>query len=106
MEKSRSSCQAPAMAGTEASFEVAMFPWMVEMEACVVASLFVPHPLAVAVNMRGLRVAFAVAERLLGGALERYLMRLAVIGWWTVAGNVAATDAVAFLISVVSALRS
>ena len=97
--------QAPAMAGAEASFEVSMFPGMLEMEACVVASLFVPYPLAVAMNMRGLRMAFAIAERLLGGTLVRCLMRLTVIGWWTVAGNVAPTDVVAPVISVVSMLR-
>lgn len=70
---------------------------MIEVEAGIVTSLIVAHPLAVAVYVRGLGVAFAVAKGRLGSGL----MRSTVIGWWTMAGHVTATDFVASAVAAV-----
>lgn len=56
---------APHVASTEAPLKVAMLPWMVNVETGFVASIVVANPFAVAVDVRGLGVVFAIAERML-----------------------------------------
>jgi hypothetical protein len=52
----------PNVSAAETSCKAAVFPRVVEVEAGVVASLIVPDPLAVVVNVRGFRVSFLIAE--------------------------------------------
>jgi hypothetical protein len=59
------SAKAPYVTRTEAAFESPMFPGMIIVKAGIVTAIVVTDPFAVPVDVRGLRVAFPVAE---GGA--------------------------------------
>jgi len=84
--------EVPDVATADPAFKMAMFPGMVEVKVGVVASLVVTDPLAVAVNVRGIGMAFSVAEALFGGILTR---RGGVRGWGTVVRYVASSDTMA-----------
>ena len=84
--------EVPDMATADPAFEMAMFPGMVEVKTGVVSSLVVTDPLAVAVHVWCLGMAFLVAETLFG----RIVMgRGGVRGWGAMARYVASADTVA-----------
>jgi hypothetical protein len=93
------------MTGAEASFEVAMFPGMVEVEPRVLAPEVVSDPLAIPMDVRGFGMAFAVAEGFPVIAFMRRIAWSAVIGGRTIPRNVPSTDVMTAMILVLAVLR-
>jgi hypothetical protein len=91
------SAKAPPVTGAEAAFKVTMLPRMIEMEARIIASVVVPDPLAVVMDVGSFGMPFAVAEAGLGSGRAR---NSAVRRRWTVFRNVAAADRVAGMAAV------
>jgi hypothetical protein len=97
------SLNAPAVSAAEAAVETAMLPGVIDVEADVIASAFVPHPLAVTVDVGSFGVAYAVVV----GAAGRVFVMIftmffaSLIGGRTVVGNVSATDVVVAVAAVV-----
>lgn len=92
--------QTPDMAAAKTTREMIMFPGMVDVEAGVVASLIVAHPLAVVVDVWGFGMAFLVAEILFRSILMGWR---SVRRWRAMARHVAAADAVtSALVSMLS----
>jgi len=85
------SAQTPDMAAAEAAFEAAVLPGMVEMEAGIVSSGVVAHPLAVAMDVGSLGMAFLIAE----GGLCLGLTGCAMKSGRAMLGDVSAADGVA-----------
>jgi len=80
----------PDVAAAESAGKVAVLPGMIKMEAGIVATVVVPDPFAVAVNVWSFGMAFAVAKV----GMLRSLMRRSVESWGTMAGNESAADLV------------
>lgn len=100
------SAEPPYETRSESSFEVAMFPGMVEVVVHPRTVYVVPDPLAVLVNVRGLGMAFLVAKRWLGMIARRsrrilhWAANVVVGGRWSSARDVAATDSTCGLIVI------
>ena len=56
------SAEAPDVTAADAAGESAMLPGMIEVEANIVASIVMPDPLAVVVNVGGFRMAFLIPK--------------------------------------------
>ena len=78
----------------EAAGEMAVFPWMIKMEASVIPSLIMADPFAIVMDMRGFGMALAIAVVGLGSTLVRRFMGSAVVRLRPVVGNVSATNGV------------
>jgi len=83
--------EAPTVAAAEAAGEAAVLPGVIEVEAAIIAAEIVSHPLAVAVDVRGFGMTFAVAERRMGFGLARRAMK----GLGTMVGDVSTPDLMA-----------
>ena len=94
---------APPVCRSEAAFEVAMLPGMIEVEPGIIASLIVADPLAVVMDVRRFGMAFAVTKGLLGRILMWRLARAGVRG----CGAMARYETTAYTVasSVVAMLR-
>lgn len=97
--------QTPAMTRAEASFEVAMFPGMVDVEPGFLMPEVVSDPLAIPMDVRGFRMAFVVAEGFPVIALMRVIVWSAVIGGRTITRNVPSTEVMTSMILVLAMLR-
>ena len=91
----------PTVSPAEATFEMAMLPGVVEVEAVVVVPALMPDPFAIVVDVRSFRVALIVTI----GSLWRRFVRLAMSGRWTMVRSISATDGVAPVTFMVVVLR-
>jgi choline-glycine betaine transporter len=94
------------MAATEATLKTAIFPGMVEVETSVIPSLVMTDPFAVAVHVRGLRMAVAIPKRLSIPVVMMVIvaivfMPVAVISLRAMVRNVSSTDVVAAVVAIV-----
>ena len=63
--------ETPDVSATETIGKVSVLPRMIEVEAGVVASLIVPDPFAIVMDVRGFGMALAITVGGLGSALAR-----------------------------------
>jgi hypothetical protein len=93
------SAEAPDVTTADAAGEAAVFPRVIEVEANIVASIFMSDPLAVVVDVRGFRMAFMIPKigRRPGYIVVRNRGR-------AMFRNVSATDSVASATPVVAVL--
>ena len=98
---------APPVATAKAAIEVAILPGVIEAKAGVVAVVAVPHPFAVAMDVRRLRVTLVVVEMSVPAfvtvvVMTVTVMRVAMMSLRTMPGNISAAHImVAVVVSVV-----
>jgi hypothetical protein len=101
----------PEVPAAETAVKAAVFPGMVEAEACVATIAVVPDPFPVAVDVRGFRVVVTVAIRMSVPVVVPVvivpvaIVPVVVISGRTVARNVSATNVVLIVVVVVVVLR-